>query len=224
MIRPDLFHFFRALRENNHRAWFQQHKPEYERAVRDPLTAFICAIGERLPGFAPHFVADPRPVGGSLFRIHRDVRFSRDKTPYKLAAGVQFRHELARDAHAPGYYLHLQPDACFVGVGIWRPPSDALNAIRQALVQRPADWARVVDDPGFAAVFTLGGESLKRAPRGFDPKHPLIEEVKRKDFVASCPLTEDQVCEVDFVDHFVSLCDAGEPLMRFLCHACNVPF
>lgn len=118
-ISPKLFRFFRDLKKNNDREWFEDNKQRYEDDVRGPLLAFIDDFAEPLYRISPHFRADARKVGGSLFRIFRDVRFSKDKTPYKTHAGVHFRHENAKDAHAPGLYLHLEPGEVFMGAGIW---------------------------------------------------------------------------------------------------------
>jgi len=108
-LPPELFGFLEELKDNNDRTWFQANKSRYEEQVKSPLLAFIGGFDERLQRLSPHFVADPRPVGGSMFRIYRDVRFAKDKSPYKTAAGIHFRHERAKDVHAPGYYLHLEP-------------------------------------------------------------------------------------------------------------------
>ena len=106
-ITPALFDFFRELKANNNREWFQANKERYERQVREPLLQFVEDFGVRLAEISPHYVADARRSSGSLFRINRDVRFSADKSPYKTAAGIQFRHESGKDVHAPGFYLHL---------------------------------------------------------------------------------------------------------------------
>ncbi len=102
-IGPELLTFLKQLAKNNNREWFQKNKDSYEHDVREPLLKFIEAFGPRLHKISPHFVANPSKVGGSLFRIHRDTRFSRDKSPYKTHVGVQFRHERAKDVHAPGF-------------------------------------------------------------------------------------------------------------------------
>ena len=126
-ISPEFFTFFRELKENNNREWFQANKQRYETQVREPLLHFITDFGVRLPEISPRYMADARKSGGSLFRIYRDVRFSKDKSPYKTTAGIQFRHENGKDVHAPGFYLHLEPDGVFVGVGIWHPETKILN-------------------------------------------------------------------------------------------------
>ena len=183
-ITTALFDFLRDLRENNDREWFQANKGRYLAEVRDPMLDFIGAFAAPLAEISPHFVADPRPNGGSLFRIYRDTRFSRDKTPYKTNAGAHFRHAAGKDAHAPGFYLHLEPGMCFAGCGVWRPDGPTVTKIREAIdVERDA-WTRVTTARDFTETFELEGDSLKRPPRGYEADHPLVEDLKRKDFVA----------------------------------------
>jgi uncharacterized protein (TIGR02453 family) len=189
-ITPALFDFFRELKANNNRAWFQANKERYERQVREPLLQFVADFGVRLAAITPYYVADVRRNGGSLFRINRDVRFLADKSPFKTAAGIQFRHESGKDVHAPGFYLHLEPGGVFAGIGLWQPDSRSLGLIRDAIVNDSARWQQIVLAESFRATFMLGGESLKRPPKGYDPAHPLIEDLKRKDFIASTPFTE----------------------------------
>ena len=113
------FAFLRELSKNNNREWFAANKKRYEAELRDPALRFISDFGPRLNRIAPRLVADPRPVGGSMFRIYRDTRFAADKTPYKTAVGIRFPHRAASDVHSPGFYLHLEPSEVFVGAGIW---------------------------------------------------------------------------------------------------------
>lgn len=221
---PELFRFLAELGAHNERAWFEANRDRYRTAVQEPLLRFIADFAPQLKAISPHFVADPRPQGGSMFRIHRDVRFSPDKSPYKTHAAAQFRHRAARDVHAPGFYLHLEPGGCFVGVGIWHPDAPTLAAIRRALVADPAGWQRATEDRAFARVFALGGDALKRPPQGFDPSHPLIEDLKRKDFVAMASLSEERVMAPEFLGTFTSLCRAATPFMRFLAGAVGQPF
>jgi uncharacterized protein (TIGR02453 family) len=218
-ITPELFEFLRELKGNNNKEWFAVHKSRYEKQLREPLLAFISDFGLRLPAISPHYVADPRKVGGSLFRIYRDVRFSRDKTPYKTGAGIQFRHERGKDAHAPGFYLHLEPDNCFMGAGIWHPDNSTLGLIRESIVADPQAWQAIKDDKSFADTFQLGGESLKRPPKGYDADHPQIVDLKRKDFVISTPLTEAEACRSDFIDMFTATCETAAPFVGFLTRA-----
>lgn len=223
-MTPELFEFFRELKRNNSKQWFQNNKERYEQQVRLPLQRFIMDFEQPLRRISPHYRADPRPVGGSLFRIYRDVRFSPDKRPYKTHGGIQFRHELGKDVHAPGFYLHLEPDDVFAAVGIWHPDSTALGRIREAITADPGKWLRVKNDPGFSEAYALGGDSLKRAPQGYDPDHPQIEDLKRKDFIASAALSEGKACAPDFPDRYARLCAKAAPFMKFLTEALGLPW
>jgi uncharacterized protein (TIGR02453 family) len=221
---PELFAFLRNLRLNNTREWFQANKERYEEHVKHPALQFISDFGPRLRKTSDHYTADPRPVGGSLFRIYRDVRFSKDKSPYKTAVGIQFRHKQCKDVHTPGFYLHLEPDACFVGLGIWHPDGPSLARIRTSIAEDPTQWRRTIHGRKFQDQFELGGESLKRAPKGYDPEHPLIEDLKRKDFIASTQITEGVVTSRGFLDEYARICRAGAPFVRYLCEATGIPF
>lgn len=221
---PDLFRFLRQLEKNNKREWFHANKDWYESSVRHPALQFISDFGPHLAKISRHFSADPRPVGGSLFRIHRDVRFSGDKRPYKTSVGIQFRHKKAKDVHAPGFYLHLQPGSVFAGIGIWHPDSTSLKKVRRELAANPARWKRVINGKEFSATYELEGESLKRPPRGYEADHPLIEDLKRKDFLAVARLTQKQVTSSGFLDEYAALCRTGAPFAKLLCNAIDVPF
>ncbi len=215
-IGPELFAFFRDLKLNNDRDWFKQNRHRYEAHVQDPLLQFIREFDFRLRAISPEFVADARKSGGSLFRIYRDVRFSKDKSPYKTAAGIQFRHRRGKDVHAPGFYLHLEPDGCFLGMGIWRPDLPTLNRIRRGIVRQADRWKSITSAPEFRARFTLSGDRLKRPPKGFPPEHPLIEDLKWKDYVVFRNLSDDEVQQSGFIDAFASDCSLGAPFLRFL--------
>ena len=217
------FDFLRDLARNNDRDWFNANKDRYEGKIRDPALGFIQDFGPRLENLSPHFRADPRASGGSLFRIYRDVRFSKDKSPYKTHTGIQFRHEMGKDAHAPGFYLHLEPKGSFVGIGIWRPDGPTVRAIREAIVEDPAAWKKATSGTGFRKRFQLSGHRLVRAPRGFDPQHPLVEDLKWKDFVATAPLTEKTVTSSGFIKEYAAFCRAGLPYVSFLCRALELP-
>lgn len=221
---PKLFKFLRQLRRNNTRDWFQANKETYEEHVKHPALQFISDFGPRLREISRNFRADPRPVGGSLFRIYRDVRFSKDKSPYKTTVGIQFRHQKSKDVHSPGFYLHLDPGGCFVGLGIWHPDGKSLTKIRSFVDENSTRWKRTVGSQTFRSHFELGGDSLKRAPKGYDPDHPLIEDLKRKDFIAYTPLDDSAVTAPGFLDDYARLCRSGGSFVRFLCDAIGVPF
>lgn len=185
---------------------------------------FIQSMQDPLVAIAPHFVAVPTRVGGSLMRVYRDTRFSKDKTPYKTNIGIQFRHEQAQDVHAPGYYVHIAPDQVFVGVGMWRPDAEPLRQIRERIAARPAEWKRVTTDRSFQRHFTLGGESLKRPPRGFDKEQVCIDDIKRKSFIAVRQLPVDACLRPQFQRTVESSFETGGPFMQFLCKAVGVSF
>jgi uncharacterized protein (TIGR02453 family) len=216
--------FLKDLAENNDREWFEENRDRYESHVKEPAQRFILAVGEELGRVSPHLRADPRPVGGSLFRIYRDIRFSKDKRPFKTHTGIQFRHDRGKDAHAPGLYLHIEPRSCFLGMGTWRPASPALKKIRTALVDDPEGWRAATGDPAFQEAFELGGESLTRGPRGFDMDHPLAEDIKRKDFIAVRSLPQSFVTGPHVVEETLALAERGSSFMSFLCRALDVPF
>ncbi len=221
---PGTFSFLRDLARNNNRDWFNENKARYERHVKDPAVRFIVDVGPALNKISPHFRADPRANGGSLFRIYRDTRFSKDKTPYKTHTGIQFRHEAGKDVHAPGFYLHIHPKEIFVGVGIWHPDAKTLRRIRDRIVDDPSGWKRARGAKAFKAHFELGGDSLVRAPKGYDPEHPLIEDLRRKDFIAGSGMTQKDVTSPDFLKIFVARCRAAGPLQKWLCGAVGVAY
>ncbi len=220
------FDFLFDLDVNNNRAWFEDNRDRFEQHVREPMLAFIRDIeGPLHKKVSKHLVADARKQGGSMFRIHRDVRFSKDKSPYKTNVGAHFRHELAKDVHAPGVYLHLEPGNCFMGTGMWMPDTPSLTRIRDRIVDKPAEWKRVrngkwLDEHGY----TLQGEQLKRAPKGYDPEHDLIDDLRRKSFMVGVDLKDAEVKRKTFLDDFVERAAATKPLMRFLCRAQGVEF
>jgi uncharacterized protein (TIGR02453 family) len=221
---PEVFSFLVDLRANNNREWFAANKHRYEDHLLEPALEFIAAFGSRLEKISPHFRADARPSGGSLFRIYRDTRFSKDKSPYKTNVGIHFKHELAKDAHAPGYYLHIGPDEVFGGGGIWHPDTTAATRIREAIVADSDSWRLATRGRAFAKRLEFGGDSLKRVPPWADPEHPFADDLKRKDFFGSASLSEADVVAPGFVDAYARICRTAAPLMRFLCKALDVPF
>ena len=222
---PKLFGFLRDLAENNDREWFKAHQDRYEESVREPALDFINDFEKPLRSISEQFVADSRKVGGSLFRIQRDTRFGKDKTPYKTHTGIHFRHFATRDnVHAPGFYLHLEPGRVFAGLGLWRPATADAYAIREKISDEPGRWKRAAHGKRFSDVYSLEGDSLKRPPRGFDPEDPLLDDLKRKDFLGSTKLTQKAVTSPTFLDDYAKLCRAGSPFMRFLCEAVGVTF
>ncbi len=216
----DAFRFLGELAENNDRAWYTANKARYEEHVKAPALRLIEDFAPRLSKISSRFAATPR----SLYRLHRDTRFAKDKSPFKTHAGIHFRHERAKDAHAPGFYLHVEPGNVFAGAGIWHPASDALRRIREHIVERPDDWNRASRAKGFTERFELAGDRLTRPPRGFDPEHPWIEDLKWKDYIAVATFDERFVRGAELPDELAETFAAATPFMRFLCDALDVPF
>jgi uncharacterized protein (TIGR02453 family) len=221
---PGLFSYLRDLKRNNRREWFLDNKKRYEEVVRDLALRFIADFEPHLRKISPEFLAIPKAVGGSLFRIQRDVRFSKDKSPYKTHVGIRFLHRDAKNVHAPIFYLHLEPRGSFAGLGVWHPEPSTLEQIRQAIVEDPGAYRKAAEGARFRKRFEVGGDSLRRPPRGYDPEHPLVEELKRKDFVASCPLDEKDIVRAGFDRRLAEIWRDGAAYVRYLCRALDVPF
>ena len=209
----DTMQFLMELRFNNNREWFEANRERFENHCKAPMLAFITAVAEPLRKVNRDVVADPRPNGGSMFRIYRDTRFSKDKTPYKTAMGASFRHKAGKDVPAPGFYLHVEPDGCFMGAGMWHPEPEALQRIREHVVAKPAVWTAL------QKTVTLEGESLTRVPKGYDKEHPLEETIRRKDFITSLPIKDKDVLSPRLVETFVEACGRANPLMKVLAAA-----
>ena len=214
----DIFVFLKQMKRNNDREWFAKNKARYQECVVVPALGFIDAFAPHLLGISPHFLADARPTRGSLFRIYRDTRFSHDKKPFKTHVGIYFSHSKGKDAHAPVFYLHLEPGGCFVAAGIWHPDNRALTQIRTAIVNQPAAWKKV------RGKMSLEGDKLKKPPRGFDPEHPFIEDLKMKSFICSVELDEKQICGGKFLREFASECRKRAPLVEFTTKALGLKY
>jgi len=199
MFTPASLAFLRGLARHNNKPWFEAHRESYESDVRDPMRALIEEMDVRLARLAPEITGDPKR---SMFRINRDIRFSKDKSPYKTHAACWFRHQGAShkvggeaEEGSAGLYFHLQPGKSFVGAGIWMPPRPALNKIRDAIAEDPRGFVLVVDDPRPKRRFGgLDDESmLKRMPRGFAEDHPAARWLRYQSFTIGRELGDQQV-------------------------------
>ncbi len=164
-------------------------------------------------------MADPRPFGGSLFRIYRDIRFSKDKSPYKTNVAMEFWHQQGGKKSYTGLYLHLASGNSFAGAGLWHPDPPTLNMVRKAIVSRPEAW-RQVKESGLK----MKGESLKRPPAGFDRNHPFAEDLKLKDITAGVLFSNAQVTGPRFMKDFVQASRKLDPLNKFLAGALSLPW
>ena len=223
-FEQSFFDFFAELSVNNNREWFQANKTRYENRVVTPILNFIQAAQAPMAAVSNHIEAIPKRVGGSMFRIYKDVRFSKDKSPYKTHGAMQFRHEMGKDVHAPGFYVHLGVGEVFLGAGIWRPAADALKKIRCAIRDHGDQWRAITAEAAFGDRFRMAGESLKRPPKGFPADHPLIEDIKRKDFIAIHEMSVADFLKPDILDKVIDHFSLSGPLMKFLCDALGVPF
>lgn len=233
----DTFKFLRQLAKNNSREWFTANKTRYEQHVRGPCLRLIGDLAEPLRSISPELTAVARPVGGSLFRIHRDTRFSSDKRPYKTHAGMYFSHAAAKASargeagnavmgrlDAPGLYLHIEPGSCFLGGGIWHPQPPTVKRVRDYMLNNPVSWKQATRDRRFTRQFALGGDSLSRPPRGYDPSHELIDDLKRKDFVASAQIDGAELMRKDLVARLVARYRRVGPMLDWLCGALDLDF
>ena len=221
----DFFLFFRELKAHNERPWFEANKERFRESVQAPMSAFIAQMAPRLAKISKRFTADPRPNGGSMFRIYRDVRFSKDKRPYKEHAACHFRHSLGKDVHAPGFYMHFAPGELFFGGGLWMPPPESLAKVREAIASKSATWKKVLEDRNFRKhIDGVKGEGLSRPPRGFDPEHRYIEDIKRKSFYAMREADQKLASSPALVDDVADTFAALSPLMKFLCTSLDVPY
>jgi uncharacterized protein (TIGR02453 family) len=221
----ELFTFLDQIAANNNREWFKDNKERYYDVVVDPVCDFIEAMEPRLHVISSHFVAGSRPYGGSMFRIYRDTHFSKDKRPYKENVGCHFRHEAGGDAHAPCFYVHLGRDEVFYGGGLWLPSNAALSLVRDAIVEHPGQWLGITTSLTFVNHFGgIDGDSLQRSPRGYDPEHPHIEDLKRKSLFARRTATKEQAMSPQFADDIASTFFAMSPFMEFLTRAVKLPY
>jgi uncharacterized protein (TIGR02453 family) len=217
------FSFLKELKNNNQRDWFAENKPRYENDVLAPALAFVEAMQPHIKKISRYLLAEPKRVGGSIMRIYRDTRFAKDKTPYKTNVGIHFRHSQGGDVHAPGLYVHLEPGQCFVAAGIWMPPAEPLQWIRQAIMDDPAEWKKATTNKSFVERFRLDGDSLKTAPRGIAVDHPQIEDLRRKSFAGISKWKDADFLSDDLLDQIASEFQRAKPLMKFLCDALQQP-
>jgi uncharacterized protein (TIGR02453 family) len=159
-----------------------------------------------------------------MMRPYRDTRFSPSKAPYKTNVGIQFRHGEGETAHAPGFWMHIEPAQFWLAVGMWRPESARLAEVRRRIVEAPDEWVAARDEKRFRDVWKMVGHSLKRCPRGFEADHPLIEDLKRTEYLGFRDMTIDALYRPDLVDRVADVFAASRPYVKFLCDALRLPF
>jgi uncharacterized protein (TIGR02453 family) len=211
-FRQEAFDFLIALGLNNDRSWFTPRKGEYEALLKEPLEAFCVALGEEFTRRGIPMRSDER----SPFRIYRDVRFSKDKSPYKANLGASF--PWAGEGGGVGGYLHLEPGASFTGGGMYHPSTARLAAWRNAVVNDRDRVRAAITNKAFTKAYgTVNAETtLKKAPAGFDPADPDIELLKLKDVVFGHPVTDAEILEADLPKRIASDLAASLPVMQYL--------
>ena len=211
-FRPEALTFLVELGLNNDRSWFQPRKAAYEALLKRPLERLCSALDAEFRARGVPLAADP---ARSPFRIYRDVRFSKDKSPYKTNVGASF--PWSGDGGGVGGYFHLEPGAVFIGGGMWHPSTARLAAWRDTVVQERAGVHAVLDAPSFRASFgAVGGDHLKRAPTGYASDDPDLELLKLKDVVFSRPLTDADIGAADLPATIADALEPAVPLLRLL--------
>ncbi|MFZ7182059.1 MAG: DUF2461 domain-containing protein [Bacteroidota bacterium] len=213
-IQPKTFAFLKALKKNNNRDWFNDHKSEYENA-KDNVLGFI---QELVVAFST-FDSSLRGLEAKdcLFRIYRDTRFSKDKTPYKTNLGASINAG-GKKSMGPGYYVHLEPGGSFIAGGIWMPPADEVKKIRQEIDYNGKDLKKILTKPSFKKAF--GGLSrehaLKTAPKGYPKDHPDIELLKLNSFIVWKNVSDKDILGPKSIKTLTTLGKEMKPLMDFL--------
>lgn len=202
----EIFKFLRELKANNNRDWFHDNKQRYQEVVKGPLIAFLGDLSGKIE-------AGYEISAKSIQRQNRDTRFSRDKTPYKTTVACFMHNQnVKKSDHPHGYYLQIGDDESFFGAGVHSPPPPSVLKIRTRIVEQSKEWTQV-------AKLCVMGDRLKRPPKGFDPDHPHIEDLKRKDFINSTKLTKKEITSADFLKIVAAHCRTARPLMDFLSRA-----
>lgn len=219
------FRFLRGLARHNEREWFLAHKADYEAHVRDPFRRLLADLQPSLAEVSAHYRTDPKPVGGSLFRIQRDTRFAGDKTPYKPWQGARLFHARGRQVEAPSFYVHLQPGNCFVGAGLWHPSSETLRRVRHFIVDNPAGWRAAAHAPAFRRRYDLDeDEMLVRPPRGFPADFAFIDDLRHKNFVALRAIDDEVMAGARLRQVLAADLAALAPFVDYLCAALDLEF
>jgi uncharacterized protein (TIGR02453 family) len=224
---PAALRFLRGLAKNNNKEWFEAHREEYETELRAPMRDLIGEMDARMRKFAPEIGGDPKRT---MFRIHRDIRFSKDKSPYKTHAACWFHHRRASsrvgseaDGGSAGFYFHIEPGRSMVGGGLWMPPRPQLNRLRDAIGDDPAGFDRVAK--GLTRRYGgLDEEAvLKRMPRGFSEDHPAATWLRFQSFTSGRLLSDAEVTDTGLPALLAKDFQALLPLVRWLNSALGLP-
>jgi len=222
---PASLAFLHDLALHNNKTWFNAHKADYEAHVRVPFLRLISDLQPALAQVSAHFRADPRTVGGSLFRIYRDCRFSRNKSPYKTWQGARLFHYRGKQVPAPSFYIHLAPGDSFVGGGIWHPDSHTQRRIRQFIFDNPAHWKNAVHAPSIKRRYQFeSSEQLVRPPRGFPEEFTFIDDLKQRNWVLFRPVSDSTMMGANLRQILARDLTQLAPFMDYLCAALELEF
>jgi len=217
MLNKKTLDFLETLSENNNREWFAENKQQYEDAKAD-LLVLIAELIKELSAIDPQYAADTEPKK-ALMRIYRDVRFSKNKDPYKKNYGIAFDVK-GYGPNTPSYYLHLQPGNCFFGVGFWQPEAQVLKMIREEIDYNASAFLSVINAPAFTALYTLSEEDkLKKAPKGYEVTHEQIEFLKLKSFIAIYKIADKEFFKPTIVNQLKTAFEHIQPFVQFLRNA-----
>lgn len=215
MLQSDTLSFLKKLKINNNKDWFEANRQTYTTA-RQNVEEFVVEILKGLQKTDVGFGSlSPKSC---MFRINRDVRFSKDKSPYKTNMGVYF-NPAGKAVHTPGYYMHIEPGKCFAASGIWMPEAKELAKIRQEIDYNFDEFTSVVGNKAFLKIFSSGlatDEKLTRPPKGYSEDNPAIEFLKLKSFVVMKSITDDEVVDSKFPAKLVKIFEQATPFNRFL--------
>ncbi|MBX3029182.1 MAG: DUF2461 domain-containing protein [Chloroflexi bacterium] len=219
-FRPDAIQFMADLAEHNERAWFQPRKADFEELIREPFERLVEALAVRFDARGLPLLADPRR---SIFRIHRDTRFSKDKSPYKTHQAARFtwtgdESPFAERSHGAGGYFHFEPGSMYVGGGMFMPERAMLDAWRRRVADAPEEVHAAIEEPAFAAMFgqVTSHEPFKRMPPGYPADHPDAELLRMRDVVFGRPLSDEEVLSSTLPDTLAEAFAAAMPVFRLL--------
>jgi uncharacterized protein (TIGR02453 family) len=211
---PEMIQFFRSLKRNNRREWFQPRKHLYEQQVKEPMLELVSTINSELMKFAPEYVTDPKKA---LFRIYRDTRFSADKTPYKTHVAASFWRRGADHTGAGGYYFSVSHDNIEIAGGIWHPSPETTLLVRHHIADNYAELRKILaNKKNRKLVGDLQGDELTRAPKGFDPGHPALDLIKKKDWIFDVSLDPVLATTSRLYREVMDRFRAMEPLIEYL--------
>jgi uncharacterized protein (TIGR02453 family) len=222
-LPPESLRFLDDLAKHNDKRWFEANRNRCERDLLAPARALVERFCEEIGAVFPQITGSTNTAGGSLTRLHRDVRFSTDKRPFHTHIGMRFWHRQGPKAEVPGFFLRVDPAQLLMGTGLHQPGPVVLDRIRRAIDRDQKGWERAVRDQAFRRAWGgLEGESLKRVPAPFAADHPCADDLKRKDFTAFIRLPAEAVTKAGFVKGAVKNWETSKPLMFFLCRAMNL--